>query len=136
MIQFWLIDTIHQYLSIPRSSIFTMFSLFWNNKRSNSQHFNCDTSVQLPVSSFLVLRKKYYQRGTAWKVSKYGVISGPYFPVFGLNTEIYEANLCIQSEYRKIRTRNNNGFGHFSRSGNWIFSRPRRNTWCETSPLR
>ena len=23
---------------------------------------------------------------TAWKVSKYGVISGPYFPVFGLNT--------------------------------------------------
>ena len=26
---------------------------------------------------------------TAWKVSKYGVISGPYFPVFGLNTERY-----------------------------------------------
>ena len=24
---------------------------------------------------------------TAWKVSKYVVISGPYFPVFGLNTE-------------------------------------------------
>ena len=23
---------------------------------------------------------------TAWKVSKYGVFSGPYFPVFGLNT--------------------------------------------------
>ena len=34
---------------------------------------------------------------TAWKVSKYGVISGPYFPVFGLNTEIYEVNLRIQS---------------------------------------
>ena len=28
-------------------------------------------------------------RCTAWKVSKYGVISGPYFPVFGLNTERY-----------------------------------------------
>ena len=26
---------------------------------------------------------------TAWKVSKYGVISGPYFPLFGVNTEIY-----------------------------------------------
>ena len=26
---------------------------------------------------------------TASKVSKYGVISGPYFPVFGLNTKIY-----------------------------------------------
>ena len=26
---------------------------------------------------------------TAWKVSKYGVFSGPYFPVLDLNTEIY-----------------------------------------------
>ena len=26
---------------------------------------------------------------TAWKVSKYGVFSGPYFPVFGLNTGKY-----------------------------------------------
>ena len=42
----------------------------------------------------------------AWKVSKYGVISGPYFPVFGL--------LRIQAEYRKIPTRNNSAFGHFS----------------------
>ena len=25
----------------------------------------------------------------AWKVSKYGVISGPCFPAFGLNAEIY-----------------------------------------------
>ena len=52
----------------------------------------------------------------AWKVSKYGVIFGPYFPVFALNTEIYSVNLRIQSEYRKIRTRNNSVFGHFSRS--------------------
>ena len=44
---------------------------------------------------------------TAWK---------PYFPVFGLNTEIYFVNFSIQSEYRKIRTRNNSIFGHFSRS--------------------
>ena len=26
---------------------------------------------------------------TAWKVSKYGVILGQYFPVFGFNTDIY-----------------------------------------------
>ena len=45
-----------------------------------------------------------------------GVFSGPYFPVFGLNTEIYGVNLRIQSEYRKIRTRKNYAFGHFSRS--------------------
>ena len=42
---------------------------------------------------------------TAGKVSRHAVFSGPYFPIFGLNTEIYSVNLCIQSEYRKIRTR-------------------------------
>ena len=39
------------------------------------------------------------------------------FSCFGLNTEIYFVDLHIQSEYRKIRTRNNSVFGHFSRSG-------------------
>ena len=29
--------------------------------------------------------------------------SGPYFPVFGLNTRRYSVSLCIQSECRKIR---------------------------------
>ena len=32
---------------------------------------------------------------TAWKVSEYEVFSGPYFPVFGLNAEIYTVNLRI-----------------------------------------
>ena len=50
------------------------------------------------------------------KVSKYGVFSGPYFSVFGLKTDIYEVNFRIQSEHRKIRTRKNSAFGHFSRS--------------------
>ena len=36
--------------------------------------------------------------------------------VFGLNTEINGVNLRIQSEQRKIRTRNKSVFGHFSRS--------------------
>ena len=30
---------------------------------------------------------------TAGKVSKYGVFSGPYFPVFGMNTETYSVNI-------------------------------------------
>ena len=47
---------------------------------------------------------------------KYGVNSGPYFPAFGLNTERYEVSLRILSECRKIRTRNNSVFGHFSRT--------------------
>ena len=55
---------------------------------------------------------------TAWDMSKYGVISGPYFPVFGLNTENYGVNLRIQSWPRKMRTRKNSVFGHFSRSEN------------------
>ena len=46
---------------------------------------------------------------TAWKVSKYGVIPSPYFRISGVN-------LRIQSEYRKLRTRNNFVFGHFPRS--------------------
>ena len=48
------------------------------------------------------------------EVSKYGVISGPYFP----DTEIDSVNFRIQSEYSywKIRTRNNSVFGYFLRS--------------------
>ena len=56
---------------------------------------------------------------TAWNVSKYGDFSGPYFPVFGLNTERHFLSLRIQSECGKIRTRKNSVFGHFSRSGFW-----------------
>ena len=40
---------------------------------------------------------------TAWKVSKYGDFSDPYFPAFGLNAE--GVSPSIQSECRKIRTR-------------------------------
>ena len=53
---------------------------------------------------------------TAWKVSKYEVFSGPYFPVFRLNTKIYRGNLWIQTECSKIQSRRNSVFGHFSRS--------------------
>ena len=42
-------------------------------------------------------------------MSKHGVISGPYFPIYGVN-------LRIHSEYRKILTKDNSVFGHFSRS--------------------
>ena len=82
---------------------------------------NCLLSVNhyaktIHSSSTLPFFNIYAYSTTGWKMSKYWVISGPYFPVFGLNTEIYSVNLRIQSEYRKIRTRNNSAFGHFSRS--------------------
>ena len=38
--------------------------------------------------------------------------SGPYFPVFGLNTDIY-----IQSEYRRMQTRKTSVFEHFHAVG-------------------
>ena len=40
----------------------------------------------------------YIFSATVWKVSKYKVISGPYFPVFGLNKEIYR--VCLLSTKR------------------------------------
>ena len=39
--------------------------------------------------------------------------SGPYFPAFGLNTEICKVNLRIQSKYGKIRTRKTPYFDTF-----------------------
>ena len=56
-----------------------------------------------------------WQVFTAWKVSKYGVFSGPYFPAFGLNAEKYGVSLRIQSECGKIQARKNSVFEHFSR---------------------
>ena len=41
------------------------------------------------------------QISTVWKVSKYGVFSGPNFLVFELNIEIYLVNIRIQSKYKK-----------------------------------
>ena len=63
----------------------------------------------------------FVSKHTAWKVSKYGVFSGLYFPIFGLNTEIYSVNLRIQSKYRKIRTRKTSVFRDFSRSDTHIY---------------
>ena len=68
---------------------------------------------------YLAVTLDYGRLLIAWKMSKYGVISGPHFPVLGLNTQIYTVNLRIQSVYKKIRTRGNSAFGHFSRS-DWL----------------
>ena len=60
-------------------------------------------------------------------------ISGLYFPVFRLNTEICVANIRLQSEYRKIRTRKNSLFGQFSCSDLYIcidLKREKSSDWC------
>ena len=60
----------------------------------------------------LVYQSLNYHTVTVLKVSKYRVVSGPYFSAFGVNTERYEVSLRIHSECGKIRTRNNSVFGH------------------------
>ena len=69
------------------------------------------------------LRKSFSSEKVRWGffperscLSKYGDFSGLYFPLFGLNTEIYSVNLGIQSEYGKIRPRKTSVFGQFSHS--------------------
>ena len=56
--------------------------------------------ITLAIWTNLVLPKRY----TAWKVSKYGFFSGPYFATFALNMERYSVSLRIQSKCGKIRT--------------------------------
>ena len=52
-------------------------------------------------------------------MTNYGVFSGRYFLLFGLNTERYGVSLRIQSKYGKIRTRKKSVFGQFSRIVTW-----------------
>ena len=41
---------------------------------------------------------------TVWKVSKYGVFSGSYFPLFGLNTEVYSVFSLNTRKYGPEKT--------------------------------
>ena len=44
---------------------------------------------------------EFHASVTTCKVSEFEDLSGPHFPVFGPNTQIYSVNLRIQSEYGK-----------------------------------
>ena len=101
------------------------FTFSWNFRRSVKEamililprYFVENLEINLSLLPQISCLKVYYSGNirssikeavmfTAWKVSKYGVISGRNVPIFGL-TEIFSVNLLIQSKYRKIRTRNN-----------------------------
>ena len=88
-------NVLQKFVAEIRLSLFSLYPV------PLSIFFNMNDTV------FASKSEKYY---------KYGVFSGPYFPEFGLDTEIYGVNFRIQSEYRKIWTRSNSVFGHFSRS--------------------
>ena len=78
------------------------YEIYWKKKEKKRKS---STTKELWIMSMGIF--------SVWQVSKCGVFSGPYFPIFGLNTEINGVNLCIQSEYGKIRTRKNSVFGQF-----------------------
>ena len=115
------------YASVSRKSGVILCWLkypYWFSKTTTAEKFSNTELFQVHIflcsdwmRRFTEFSKLVQQNDYCGKVFKYGVISGPYFPVFGLNAEIYGVNLRILSKCRKIRTRNNSVFGHFSRSG-------------------
>ena len=60
--------------------------------------------------------KNYYEIMPLRQVSKFGAFSGPYIPAIQFNIKICWANLGIQCECKKIRTRKNSGFNKLSHS--------------------
>ena len=88
--------------------------LFHQAFHSLAQHLRRIKSVRLLPNYFSAnipeMSLAVWTESSVQKVSKY---------VFGLNTEIYLVNLCIQPGCRKIRTRKNSVFGHFLRSGKY-----------------
>ena len=91
---------------------------YWH-KRKNLKSFWFFLSLKTPALSNRMDEKLF--EGNENKLAmlqrekqpNYGVFSGPYFPVFVLNTEIYAVNLRIQSEYEEIQTRKNSVFRYF-----------------------
>ena len=95
-----------------------------NTDKAGRKNWDGQRQATTPVILVAKERHQIYQHSaqklllfTSWKVPKYGAISGPHLPAFGLNTEKYFGSPRIQPECGKIRTRNNSAPGHFSRSG-------------------
>ena len=78
--------------------------------------------VEIPIAFFILVWNNdiWIFPSTAWKASKDGVFSGPYFPLLELKTEIRGVYLRIHSEWRKIWTRKNSVSGHSSRSASAV----------------
>ena len=58
---------------------------------NNSSIFSVvnDTQKYAMNKDLETISNKPKENDTAWKMAKYGVFSGQYFPVFGRNTKIY-----------------------------------------------
>ena len=92
---------LYKWYQIAQHITYENTSEVWKKCEGSKEKDNNDTITWKHVTCLVVgdsmLQHIDETRITARKVSKYRVFSGPYFPVFGLNTEIYSVNLPIQS---------------------------------------
>ena len=94
------------YCLQPEVSLFNLLISICKISGTSYWLFHLKVGPQSLVILFLKTQRKLH----CGKVSKYRVFSDSYFPVFGLNTDIYG----VQSECRKRQTRKNCVFGLFS----------------------
>ena len=83
-------------------------SKFWLNQigrcdiRTNRPRLNFAEEPQKAQANMIHVVLKLIIGYTKWKELKYIVFSGPYFPVFGLNTEIYLYRLKIRLDLQYL----------------------------------
>ena len=115
LISLWMLNLckFFRFLKADNDSSIDLESLaFYYPVRHTQETFEVLRFPLFYVKSFESLFIVYYLELSTLQY----LFSGPYFPDFGLNTEIYRVNLHTQSEYRIIRAKKNYVFGHFSRS--------------------
>ena len=88
---------------VSKSFLKIKLSLFWNTEQIVCRYQNLfkasdkaranynfsDKVLWYLLLHHIAITFKCCKTVIVWKVSKYGFFSGPYFSVFGLNTEIY-----------------------------------------------
>ena len=111
----FLLFFISYFFHIQTLSLIWLYLFF--GKGSHSSNFSSDlSSPSSQLLSFYTIDKYLTLVTLRKKCPNREFFSDPHFPVFGLSTDIYSVNPCIQSKYEKIRTRKNSAFGKFSRS--------------------
>ena len=73
----------------PRIEDFYLLKMSATVLETRTTYFKKEPYFLIDQSRTCCILMLYCIKSTAWKVTKYRVFSGPYFPVFGLNTERY-----------------------------------------------
>ena len=88
------------------------------------------TLATKPFAGEGLLSNKKTRSSTVWKVSKYGVFYGVYFPVFGLNTEFSRSEDMNESVYVAMMI-----IGVMSAGGFWTLDQDERSSRIDASNL-